>query len=692
MSDEFTSVQWENKPSDSEDIQQINNHYESQLGNNDNISIHNNNNLGTSETIQNNITNNNIKDHNEKPNLLLDNSKNTSKNTLNIADIDDKPDLEGSGLITQTMILGSQEGNENEINKRKEEESDDDDDDDDDAETDVAVTKDNNSDINNLLTSTSINSNNNECQQQHQQQQNEFVNKHLHDLEGNNKPKYEPENENHDDNDTSKQSHNNYLLEINVTDPQTEHDGSNSFTIYHIKIKTDNPKFTKKNYTILRRYSDFDILYKCLTFDYPTLLIPPLPNKQRLEYIKGGRFTDEFVSKRCNSLNIFINRIINHSILSQSDVLFIFLEDNNYWNTYKNNLNFNEANPITHSNSSVEGVTDFLMNSFKKPHVEGKYNKNFKEIDHQRLKLQENLNKIDKIYTKVVNKQDSISKEMNAFGDEFNKLTILLNNDFNGKFREEDQIDLETKEIVNQFKTFSSNLKKSSDHFNELNKYIEFNYLNNLKDLEHYLISLGNLIKLKDYKILDYEMLNNYLEKTIAEKENLENGGSLTSTTEGTISFLSRKFESITGLRGSSNSNIPNSNGTDDTISNGNTNTSSLVNERINKLNSRIVLLETEKNNAKKVYEQYEIDLLNEWTQFKKIKDNEISSSLDQLSNAYIKMYSNSFDDWKNFDVKSTEIEIKNKLDDETQKDFFDNNPVLKNHEEIKDMLQGMDI
>lgn len=612
----------------------------------DNDITNNNGTIGDSD--EDNQGNNQIGNNEIKKDEEQEDTDSDAKETGNAEN-----DLDGSGLITQTMILGSQQDDHNIfMGSHKRHSDEEEEEEDEEEEENIAPQNDS------VSTSTSIN-----------------------------KP-LEPDN--HHESDIK------YRLEVTVTNPKNITDTSSPYTIYQLNVKTNNPMFSKKEYIINHRYSDFDTLYKCLTFDYPTLLIPPLPNKQRLEYIKGGRFTDEFISKRCNSLNIFMNRIIKHSILSKSDVLFVFLENTDYWNTYKNNLTFNNINnndSINQHNSSVEGVTDFLMNSFKKPHVESKFNKNFKEIDHQRLKLQENLNKIDKIYSKVVLKQDNISKELNAFGDEFGKLTILLNNDYNGKFRDQNEVDSETQEIVNQFRSFSENLKKSSNSFDELNKYIEFNYLNNLKDLEHYLISLGSLIKLKDYKMLDYEMLNNYLEKTIHEKQNLENGGSLTSTTEGTLSFLSKKLESLTGLRGSSSTptSTPNSNGTDTTFSNASTN-SSLVNERINKLNARIELLKHEKENAKKIYGKFEVDLLEEWNQFKSIKDVEINESLNRLSVEYSKMYSNSFNDWNNLKLKSNNFKIENKLNEQTKGEFFDNNPVLKNHEEIKDMLKDVDI
>lgn len=651
MTDEFSSIQWDNKNS-VQDITGSTDEHNDETGLTEN-----------STDIKTGEEKNTVGDEGSAIAQL----QNKSTSTLPKESHDDADDkyLEGSGLITQTMILGAQEDDQKEIKSKtvfqEEQET---------GDTTANST-------NNMSMSTEVDN---------ASSANAIANMNANQM---------------------KVPDVHYHLEISVTNPVVEHEGSASFTIYHINIETNNPRLTKSKYTVVRRYSDFDILHQCLSFDHPTLLIPPLPNKQRLEYIKGGRFTDEFVSKRCNSLEIFINRVIKHPVLSKSEVLMIFLEDSDYWSTYKSNLHLNESNSIVHTNPSVEGVTDFLMNSFKKPHVESKYSKNFKEIEHQRLNLQDNLNKVDRIYSKVVNKQDSISRELNSFGDEFNKLTILLNNDFNGKYREENQLDDETKVLVNEFRTFSENLKKSGSYYNDLNQFIEFKYLNNLKDLEHYLIALGNLIKLKDYKVLDYEMLNNYLEKATAERENLIRGGSLTSTTEGTISFLSRKLESLTGLRGSSllpssassastttSRNVPASNGTgtESSAATDISNTSALVNERIEKLNSRISLLEREKVQAKQVYEQFEKDLVDEWSQFQKVKDDEISQSLNELSEEYTRLYSKSYEDWNAFKLNKEGIKLQNKLDDDARSKYFSANAVIKNDEEIKELLHEMKI
>lgn len=460
-----------------------------------------------------------------------------------------------------------------------------------------------------------------------------------------------------------------FNLSIQILNPKTVHEGSNIYTQYEVQLTSDNPKL--KNGTILRRYSDFFFLYQCLSLDFPTLLIPPLPNKKRLEYIKGGRFTDEFISKRLNSLNLFIQRVINHPILSKSEILMIFLNDDDdiHWKTYKTNLNLNPNSQSTTSN--IDGVTDFIMNSFKKPTLESKYSSNFNNISIQTQKLEENVNKIDKIYSKVVSKQNQISRDLSTFGEEFSKLSILFKNDVNGKFRPQEEIDIETQNIVSKFNSFSNNLKETSNNFTELNHFIEFNYLNNLKDLEHYIGSFSQLVKLKDNKIIDYEVLNSYLEKSKNELVSLQNGGPITNSTEGAISYWGKKLEYLTGMTSNTNDN--------------------LVQQRIDKLNDRIKLLELECEKTKKVFETFEVDVLNEWGQFQAQKDLEIQNSLQGLTKMHQEFYESCYNNWDKFDNTELDISFKNTSDDKSQVAEGEDE-IVKTQREINEGLQKLGI
>lgn len=47
-----------------------------------------------------------------------------------------------------------------------------------------------------------------------------------------------------------------------------------------------------------RRFQDFNFLREHLVKNFPACVVPPIPDKHRLEYIKGDRFAPEFVEKR----------------------------------------------------------------------------------------------------------------------------------------------------------------------------------------------------------------------------------------------------------------------------------------------------------------------------------------------------------------------------------------------------------
>lgn len=109
-----------------------------------------------------------------------------------------------------------------------------------------------------------------------------------------------------------------------------------SFITY--QIVTSNP--TSPNlalHTVLRRYSEFESLYKSLRLLYPTIVIPPIPEKHSLSaYAKHtslARTKDDpkVILKRKRMLASFLNRLIRHPVLSREHLVHGFLEPGG-WN------------------------------------------------------------------------------------------------------------------------------------------------------------------------------------------------------------------------------------------------------------------------------------------------------------------------------------------------------------------------
>ncbi|KAI1301401.1 Sorting nexin lst-4 [Halotydeus destructor] len=71
---------------------------------------------------------------------------------------------------------------------------------------------------------------------------------------------------------------------------------------------------------VSRRFKHFDWLHGRLEEKYITIPIPPLPDKQI-----AGRYQDDFIRHRLRQLQLWVDRICCHPVLSQSDVWMHFM-------------------------------------------------------------------------------------------------------------------------------------------------------------------------------------------------------------------------------------------------------------------------------------------------------------------------------------------------------------------------------
>lgn len=100
---------------------------------------------------------------------------------------------------------------------------------------------------------------------------------------------------------------------INSPEKKSKFKGMKSFIAYNII-----PSNT--GVVVSRRYKHFDWLFGRLVEKYTCISIPPLPDKQIT-----GRFGEEFVEKRRDKLQLWMNRICLHPVLSQSFVFKHFI-------------------------------------------------------------------------------------------------------------------------------------------------------------------------------------------------------------------------------------------------------------------------------------------------------------------------------------------------------------------------------
>ncbi|XP_048476165.1 sorting nexin-30 [Rhincodon typus] len=140
-------------------------------------------------------------------------------------------------------------------------------------------------------------------------------------------------------------------LFVTVDDPKKHVSAMETYITYRVITKTTRNEFDLPEYTVRRRYQDFDWLRTKLEESQPTHLIPPLPEKF---VVKGvvDRFSEDFVETRRKALDKFLKRIADHPVLSFNDHFNVFLTVKDLNPYKKQGLAF-----ITKMGESVKYVT-----------------------------------------------------------------------------------------------------------------------------------------------------------------------------------------------------------------------------------------------------------------------------------------------------------------------------------------------
>ncbi|XP_012550143.1 sorting nexin-2 isoform X2 [Bombyx mori] len=132
---------------------------------------------------------------------------------------------------------------------------------------------------------------------------------------------------------------------ITVTEPQKIGEGMSSYVAYRVFTKTNMPIFSKHEFAVLRRFSDFLGLHEKLTEKYlrSGRIIPPAPEKSIVgttklkmtstpstENVNGSVSSagvqSQFVERRRAALERFLNRVAQHPVLSIDPDFREFLE------------------------------------------------------------------------------------------------------------------------------------------------------------------------------------------------------------------------------------------------------------------------------------------------------------------------------------------------------------------------------
>ena len=285
---------------------------------------------------------------------------------------------------------------------------------------------------------------------------------------------------------------------VNLSNPKQINNNS-FFSKNYIVYDISTPQF---NWIVNRRYSDFIWLRDCLKYQFPGDILPLLPKKK----IGNRRFEQDFINKRAQGLQKFMNEIINNEKYKASEVLNIFLSinDRSLFETQMKNItpkslirlnvqsipNFEGKNKIIDINVNNESIIFSHFSSIAN-YLNG--HNDFLENLHTNLRS----------YKKCMNEAYRILEEIE---NSFSKLSMMLT-----KVNISDKMN----NVYHNYEIFFKNWKKIQFNQNLLIKDVVKNFYKDVK------LKCDAIIEnYEKVQTLQEEYLNNK-NKLMAKKEML---------------------------------------------------------------------------------------------------------------------------------------------------------------------------
>ncbi|KAI8927651.1 hypothetical protein BC831DRAFT_451720 [Entophlyctis helioformis] len=303
------------------------------------------------------------------------------------------------------------------------------------------------------------------------------------------------------------------VIAVSVTDAQKHGEGSAAFVSYLVRTKTSLSSFKTAEAAVRRRFQDFVSLHKQLADTHPACILPPLPDKHRMEYITGDRFGPEFIEKRRLSLQAYTDRLARHPVHQSSAIFQRFLEAEQM-SAYDN--------PKRESHV-FESLGDVFLNAFAKVR---KPDERFMEIKETVDKFEQNLVSIEKLHSKILKAQTDLATDFAEFGSAITSLGMM-----------ETQISQPLADFGNRSPAYSQTLK---DKVNTE----DIDYVSMLRDYSAYCQGVKDVLKARDQKQVDHEELTNWLQSHQSDRDRTMSTGK----SPGIAGFFKDKINDLKGV------------------------------------------------------------------------------------------------------------------------------------------------
>ncbi|CAK5280293.1 unnamed protein product [Mycena citricolor] len=402
-----------------------------------------------------------------------------------------------------------------------------------------------------------------------------------------------------------------YLI-TSVSDPVKElAETKDAYVSYLVSAKTNLRIFSSKTPSARRRFQDFVFLRENLARDFPACVVPPLPDKHRLEYITGDRFSPEFMERRRLDLHRFLQRLSSHPTLQRSTLVRAFFESTE-WHVQ---MHQHAAHP-PHAEPTpgiIDNISDTLLNAFSRMR---KPDERFLSMREGVDQFEEGLVVAERIWNRVRNRTSAGTLESGEdLTADYHDLAVAVQG-----------LGFLESGITDPLNNFSNTLLEFSALLRHTSQTSLDPFLIHLHSLLAYSHANRAVMRLRDQKQLDFEELSDYLAGVTADRDRLSAviSGHAGSTGLGLGSYIKDRVEALRGA--------------DDDRSRV---------EKMRKLDIKIKELQDAVTTAHETSDAFSDETLREQNVFQYAKEAEMKEMLGGLADGQIEFYKSAMEEWE---------------------------------------------
>lgn len=266
------------------------------------------------------------------------------------------------------------------------------------------------------------------------------------------------------------------------------------------------------------------------------------------------------------------------------------------------------SRPTRSSSSSDAGptgvfdnITETFINAFTKVH---KPDKRFIEVREKSDKLEEDLGHVEKIIARVARREDELQRDYHELSENFQRLIKL------------------EPAVESAVHAFTASIEDTSSEVKTLRDHTDQDYLGSLRDMQSYSLAIKSLLKARESKQVDFEQTTVMLADMAAQRDRLISS----STSRGPGSFIRSKIEDVRGVDHEQSRR-----------------------QRIRETEMKIEELTRAAEEAKKVTEAFDDEVVREVDNFERIKRAEFKTQFGAFADAHVQFYSSSIETWERY-------------------------------------------